>query len=76
MTSIKFLNSNDFRTGAIVLQGFFGNNTVSRFDSRPLRKALREELWSDHADELAVFLNSKVTKEEIRIAGIKLTAAH
>ena len=39
-------------------------------------RALREELWSDHADELAVFLNSKATKEEIRIAGIMLSAAH
>ena len=60
----------------IVLQGVFGNNTVSRFYSRPSRKALREEIRSDHADELAVFLNSKATKEEIRIAGIKLSAAH
>ena len=51
----------------------FGNNTVSRFYGRPSRKALREELQSDHVHELAVFLNSK---EEIRIAGIKLSAAH
>ena len=52
----------------------FGNNTVSRFYGRPSRKALSdEELRSDHVDELAVFLNSK---EEIRIAGIKLSAAH
>ena len=39
---------------------------------RPPRKPLREELRSDHVHELAVFLNSK---EEIRIAGIKLSAA-
>ena len=51
----------------------FGNNTVSRCYGRPSRKALREELQSDHIHELAVFLNSK---EEIRIAGIKLSAAH
>ena len=51
----------------------FGNNTVSRFYGRPSRKALREELGSDHVHELSVFLNSK---EEIRIAGIKLSAAH
>ena len=51
----------------------FGNNTVSRCYGRPSRKALREELRSDHVHELAVFLNSK---EEIRIAGIKLSTAH
>ena len=56
--------------------GLFGNNTVSRFYGRPSRKALREELRSDHVDELAVFLNSKTTKEEILIAGIKLSAVH
>ena len=55
---------------AIVLKGFFGNNTISRFYGRPSRNGLREELRSD------VFLNSKATKEEIRIAGIKLSAAH
>ena len=37
---------------------------------------MREELRSDHVDELAVFLDSKAAKEEIRIAGIKLSAAH
>ena len=58
-----------------VLHGYFGNNTVSEFYGRK-RKALREELRSDHVDELAVFLNRKATKEEIRIAGIKLSAAH
>ena len=58
---------------AIVLKGFFVNNTVSRFYGWPSRKGLREELWSD---ELDVFLNRKATKEEIRIAGIKLSAAH
>ena len=58
---------------AIVLKGLFGNDTVSRFYSRPSRKGLREELRSD---ELDVFLNSKATKEEIRTAGIKLSAAH
>ena len=51
----------------------FGNNTVSRFYGRPSRKTLREELGSDHIHELAVSLNSK---EEIRLAGIKLSAAH
>ena len=51
----------------------FGNNTVSRFYGRLSRKALREELRSDHVLEIAVFLNSK---EKIRIAGIKLSAAH
>ena len=51
----------------------FGNNTVDRFYGRPSRKALREELGSDHVHELAVFLNSK---ENLRIAGIKLSAAH
>ena len=51
----------------------FGSNTVRRFYGRPSRKALREELRSDHVHELAVFLNSK---EETRIAGIKLSAAH
>ena len=51
----------------------FGNYTVSRFYGRLSRKALREELRSDHVHEIAVFLNSK---EEIRIAGIKLSAAH
>ena len=56
--------------------GLFNNNTVSRFCGRPSRKALREELRSDHADELAVFLNSKATKEELRIVGIMLMAAH
>ena len=50
----------------------FGNNTVSRFYGRPSRKPLRE-VRSDQVHELAVFLNSK---EEIRIAGIKLSAAH
>ena len=59
-----------------VLHGYFGNNTVSGFYGRPSRKALREELRSDHVDELAVFLNSKATKEEIRIAGTKLSAAY
>ena len=49
---------------------------VSRFYGRPSREALREEFWSDHADELAVFLNSKATKKEICIAGIALSAAH
>ena len=48
---------------------------VSGFYGRPSRKALREELPSDHVDELTVFLNSRATKEEIRIAGIKLSAA-
>ena len=51
----------------------FGNNAVSRFYGRPSRKALREELRSDQVHELSVSLNSK---EEIRIAGIKLSAAH
>ena len=51
----------------------FGNNTVSRYYGRPSRKALREELQSDHVLEIAVFLNSK---EEIRIGGIKLSASH
>ena len=51
----------------------FGNNTVSRFYGRPPRKPLREEFRPDHVHELAVFLNSK---EEIRIAGIKLSASH
>ena len=51
----------------------FGNNTVYRFYGRPSRKPLREDLRSDHVHELAVFLNSK---EEIRIAGIKLSADH
>ena len=51
----------------------FDSNTVSRFYGRPSRKALREELRSDHVHELAVFLNSK---EEMRIACIKLSAAH
>ena len=51
----------------------FGNNTVNRFYGRPSRKPLREELQSDHVHELAVFLNSK---EEIRIADIKLSADH
>ena len=51
----------------------FGNNTASRFYGRPLRKTLREELGSDYVHELAVSLNSK---EEIRLAGIKLSAAH
>ena len=45
----------------------------NRFYGRPSRKPLREELRSDHVHELAVFLNSK---EEIRIAGIKLSADH
>ena len=49
----------------------FGNNTVSWFYGRLSRKALREELRSDHVLEIAVFLNSK---EEIRIAGLKLSA--
>ena len=51
----------------------FGSNTVSRFYGRLSRKALREELQSDHVFEISVFLNSK---EEIRIAGIKLSATH
>ena len=51
----------------------FGNNTVDGFYGRPSRKPLREELRSDHINELAAFLNSK---EEIRFAGIKLSAAH
>ena len=51
----------------------FGNNAVSRFYGRPSRNPLREELRPDHVHELAVFLNSK---EEIRIAVIKLNAAH
>ena len=51
----------------------FGNNTVSRFYGQPSRKTLRKELRSDHVHELAVSLNSK---EEIRLAGIKLSAAH
>ena len=51
----------------------FGNNTVSRFYGRLSRKALREELQSDHVLEIAVLLN---IREEIRIAGIKLSAAH
>ena len=54
----------------------FGNNTVSRFYGRPSRKTLREELRSDHVHEIAVFLDSKAAKEEIRITGIKLSAAH
>ena len=58
------------------LHGYFGNNTVSGFYGRLSRKALGEELRSDHVDELAVFLSSDATKEEIRIAGIKLSAAH
>ena len=57
---------------AIILQGFL---VTIRFYGRQSRKALREELRSDHADELAVFLNSKTIKE-IRIAGIKLSVAH
>ena len=51
----------------------FGNNTVSRFYGWLSRKALREELRPDHVHEIALFSNSK---EEIRIAGIKLSAAH
>ena len=51
----------------------FGSNIDSRFYGRPSRKALREELRSDYVHELAVYLNSK---EEIRIAGIKLSTAH
>ena len=51
----------------------FGNNTVSRLYGQPSRKALSEELRSDHVLEIAVFLNSK---EEMRIAGIKLSTAH
>ena len=39
----------------------FGSNMVSRFYGRPSRKALREELRSDHVHELAVFLNSRDT---------------
>ena len=54
----------------------FGNNTVSRCYGRPSRKALREELRSDHVHEIAVFLDGKAAKEEIRITGIKLSAAH
>ena len=60
----------------LVLHGLFGTNMVSGFYGWPSRKALREKLQSDHIDELAVFLNSKATKEEIRIAGIKLGIAH
>ena len=51
----------------------FGNNTASRFYGRPSRKTLREELGFDYVHELAVSLNSK---EEIRLAGIKLSTAH
>ena len=54
----------------------FGNNTGSRLYVRPSRKALREELRSDHVHEIAVFLDSKAAKEEVHITGIKLSAAH
>ena len=60
----------------IVLHGFFGNDTVSGFYGRPSRKALRQELWHDLLDELEVFLNSEASKEEIHLAGVRLTAAH
>ena len=60
----------------LVLHGFFGSNAVSWFYGRPSRKALKEELRSDHVDDLAVFLNSKATKKEICTEGIKLSAAH
>ena len=61
---------------AIVLQGFLVTIRSAGFMVGRQGKALREELRSDHADELAVFLNSKTTKEEIRFAGIKLSAVH
>ena len=56
--------------------GFFGSDTVSGFYFGSSKKALIEELWFDLVDELAVLLNREVTKEEIRITGIKPSAAH
>ena len=40
------------------------------------RRGELRELRSDHVDELALFLDSKAAKEDIRITGIKLSAAH
>ena len=79
-SSVRYIKETIFLSNCkglrLYYRAFFGNHTVSMFYVRPSRKALREELRSDHADELAVFSNSKATKEEIVIAGIKLGAAH
>ena len=59
---IQILNGDSI----LVFDGYFG----------PSKKALIEELWHDLIDELAVLLNREATKEEIRITGIKPSAAH
>ena len=69
-SSVTYLKETIFLSNCKSLwlyKGFFGNNTVSGFYVRPSRKVLREDLRSDHADEVAVFLSSKAAKEEIRI---------
>ena len=70
LSNCKGLRLYKYYTAILVtirLAGFYG---------QPSRKALKEELRSDHVDELAVFLNIKATKDEVRIASIKLSAGH
>ena len=79
-SSVRYLKETIFLSNCkglpLYYRAFLVTIRLAGFIVRPLRKALREELRSDHADERAVFSDSKATKEEIRIAGIKLSAAH